>query len=426
MFFPEIVESALQPSNWLPLDHAALLAGIVGLTAGCARKDDEDVDLDELEKRVGQLEKISPKTQEQNSELAAHYAAWAVTLYNNDEGELEDILELFAKAEEIYKTSLEQDDIHETRRQLGNVYLEWGVVHNEYGELPSAVEAYDKAIKVLKPVSDSGDGEAKYDIAGIKLNLGIAYSELGMLDEAKASLDEAFIEYRAIEKISALDTRLYMAVVSVQQGNILHEMGDKLDNIVDAYNRAMRLYVEVIEDQNQIELERDLANVLIDRSTVIYEDWANKKFESAKERMQVVDDVLLDIDRSIQLLEKQQQGGDEIIRYDLFHAVALQGRVLCDAEYFEQAKEVLDRAIEEFADLVEEEDAVMMQMAMAYATRAIVQMGLGHRDLSEQDCLKGSELINQFLQSDGGDAEVQELKQQFQAMLEALAEVEEK
>jgi tetratricopeptide (TPR) repeat protein len=212
-----------------------------------------------------------------------------------------------------------------------------------------------------------------------------------------------------------------MAKVSVQQGNVLHEMGESLDKISDAYNRAMRLYVEVIEDCQDTTLERELANVLLDRCMVTYENWLDQKFDTEEDRKKVIDDVLVNIQSGIGLLEKQFSEGNEIARYDLFHAVTLQGKILCDVDRFEEALQSLDRAISDFADLCEGDDIFfLMQMTMAYASRAVIYLGLDRKDLSEQDCIKGSELINKLLQSDSDDEEVQELKRQFQTLLEQV------
>jgi tetratricopeptide (TPR) repeat protein len=358
---------------------------------------------------------------EQNDELAGLYSAWATALFDT-EADLNEVVGLFGKAETILKTTLAQGEDAAVRQQLGNVYLNWAVAVNDDGDMTSAVGLYQKAAETLKPLDESGDGEAKYDIAGIKLNLGIAYRELGEFEKAKASLEEAFLAYRAVEKIGVFDTRFYMAKVSVQQGNVLHEIGESTDTVIDAYNRAMRLLVEVIEDQQQPELERDLANVLLDRCMVMYEDWLHQKFESEEERNKKIGDVLLDIGRGIELLDKQYKSGNEEARCDLFYAVTLQGKILCDAEQYGEAKKALDRAIGEFTDLCEGNDIVFpMQLAMAYAHRAVVQMGLGAKDLAEKDCQKGSELINKLLQSsDGADEEIQELRQQFQTLLDQL------
>jgi len=399
---------------------AGLAAGATGLASVFIPEHPDNVDLDAVKKRVAELEQSATRTLEQNDELATLFTNWALTLF--DEGaELNEIVSLFGKAEAILQTTLAQGDDDEVRRQLGSVYLNWAVTLNEYDDLKSAIAYYQKGLETFKPLDDAGDADAKYDVAGIKLNMGTAYRELGELEKARAALDESFLAYRAVEKIGVAETRLFMAKVSVHQGNILFDMGESLDKVIDAYNRAMRLYVEVIEDCNQTELERDLANVLIDRCMASYEDCLDRKFDTAEERDKRIADVMLDISRGIELLEKQFGAGNMIARYDLFHAVTLQGKILCDESRYAEAQQSLDRAVTEFADLCEgDDDMFLMQMAMAYASRAIVHLGLGKKDLSEQDCLKGSELINKLLHSDSDDEEIQELKQQFQMLREQL------
>ena len=417
-FFTEFVSL---PVDWNMLIGAGFAAGAAGLASFFTHQHASEVDLDHVKKRIAELEKISVRTLEQNDELAALYGSWAIVLYDTEEGELDEIVALFAKAEAILKATLAQGEDAAVRQQLGNVYLEWAIAYNGFDELTSAVEFYLKAISMLKPLDDAGDGDAKYDTAGIKLNLGIAYRELGELEKAKAVLDESFLAYRAVEKISDDDTRIYMATVSVQQGNVLHEMGETLDKVVDAYNRAMRLYVEIIEDQQMIELERNLANVLLDRCMVMHEDWLEQKYESEQEREQKTEEILTGIGQGIELLEKQYREGNELARYDLFHGVTLQGKVLCDAAKYPEAQKSLDRAINDFPDLGDgDNDLFLMQMAIAYATRAIVHLGLGNKTQSEQDCLKGTEAVNKLLQADSGDEELQELKQQFQMLLDQL------
>ena len=418
LFFPEFVSLSL---DWTMLLGAGFVAGAAGLASVFTHEHAENVDLNEVKNRIAELEKLPSRTLEQNDELAVLYSAWATVLFDTEEGDLEEIVGLFAKAEAVLKAVLAQGEDNEIRHKLGNVYLEWAIVLNGFDDLEAAVAFYQKAVSTLKPLDDMGNGDAKYDIAGIKLNLGIAYRELGELEKAKTNLDEAFLMYRAVEKICADDARVYMATVSVQQGNILHEMGETPDKVTDAYNRAMRLYVEVIEDQQDTSLERNLANVLLDRCMVTYEHWLDEKFESDEEREKIINDVLLDISRGIELLEKQHQEGNPLARYDLFHGVTLQGKVLCDAAQYAEAQQSLDRAINEFADLCEgNDDMFLMQMAMVYAARAVVCLTLGNKSQSEQDCLKGSEMIDKLLQSDSSDEEIQELKQQFQMLLEQL------
>ena len=426
LFIPEIVS--------LPFDRNMLLcgAGLAG-AAGLAsvftheyqdgEQRPEDVDLGALQSRVAELEKMPTRSLEQNDELAALYSIWATILFSQG-ADMDESAAMFGKAEAVFKATLAQGDDVEVRRQLGGVYLAWAVALNDYDALEEAIDRYLKGIEILKPLDESGDGEAKYETAGMKLNLGIVYRELGDFEKAKATLEEAFIAYRAVEKIGAMfDTRFYMAKVSVQQGNLLYEMGEATDQIVDSYNRAMRMYVEVIEDEGRTDLERDLANVLMDRCMVIYENCLNQKFDSDEERDKAVEGVLVDIGRGLELLETQYKNGLEEARYDMFHGLMLQGKIFCSIEKYAEAKISLDRTINEFSDLCDgEDDVFMMQMANAYCDRAVVHLGLGNAAQSKQDCQKGSELISALLQSpdNDGDEAIQELKQQFQTLLEQL------
>jgi len=421
LFFPEFVSLLF---DWNTLLLGVGFAGAAGMASAFTHvmpEGPESIDLDALKRRVIELENASARTLEESEELASLYSIWAAVL-SGEGADLEEIAGMFGQAEGLLNATLARGDDPELRRHLGGVYLAWAVVLNDNGELPAAINRYQQAIGVLKPLDDAGDGEAKYEVAGVKLNLGMIYRELGEYEKARAVLDESFLAYRAVEKIGVLyDTRFFMAKVSVQQGNLLYEMGEPLDKIIDAYNRSMRLYVEVIEDENRPELERDLANVLLDRCMVTYENCLNQKFESDEEQDKVIDGVILDIDRGLELLEKQCKAGNESARYDLFHGLSLQGKVLCDTTKYDEAQKVLDRVVNEFSDLCEgDDDVFLMQMAMVYANRAVVHLGLGNESLSKQDCQKGSELINKLLQADSDDEAILELKQQFQALLDQL------
>jgi len=434
LFPPEFVSL---PFDWNLLLNGEGIAAAAGLTVASAAsaherpEDDErreyryeDIDLSAVKSHVAELEALNTRTPEQNDDLATLYAVWANALFDDEDGTLDEIDELFGKSEAILQEAPAQGKDTGLQRKLGSIYTAWGRSHSGFDNPETAIGYYLKAVETLKPLDDAGDGEAKYDIAGIKLSLGIAYRELDDLEKAKAFLNEAFLAYRACEKIGDFDTRFYMGAVSVQQGNLFHEMGEPLETTLDAYNRAMRLYVEVIEDQGDTSLERELANVLIDRSMAVYEHWLDRKFESKEEQKKTIDDVLADINRGIGLLEKQYSEGNEIARYDLFYAVALLGKVCCDAENFDEAQKALNRAINEFADLCDEGDEFLFQMALVYADRALVQKLLGNEKLSEQDCLKGSELVGKWAQqSESSDEEIQELKEQFQALLGQLDEL---
>ncbi|MDR1963493.1 MAG: hypothetical protein LBQ50_06920 [Planctomycetaceae bacterium] len=354
------------------------------------------VDLEALKTRVAELEKISARTIEQNEELAELYVAWATERFEEGD-ELNKVLDLFNKAEKVLQATLAHGEDDETRRRLGNVYLHRAVAYNDYEEFKPAIESYGLAITTLKPLEDKGDGEAKYDIAGIRLNRGIIYQELGEFEKAKTDFDESFTAFRAVEKISDLDTRFYMAKVSVAQGNLLRDMGEPLDKIVDAYNRAMRLFVELI-DIGQMEHERELANTLLFRCTATYEDYMNREFDSETERVNKVGDVLVDVGRGIEILEKLAKNGDFGNRFDLFQALTTEGTMLLDIDKGLEAHKVFDRSINDFADFANEQDPIVLNFyAVAYENRGVASLNLGNIKESLADFDKAIENREKFL-----------------------------
>ena len=357
---------------------SAAILPLIGSTTLSDTSEPDEVEFDEqgLRAQIAEMEKLRTRTLEQQEELAELYVKIAIGLSTFDEGsELQEIFGFFAKAEAVLRQTLAQGEDDETRRKLGTVDLHRAVTYNDCDGMAEAVQCYTSAIETLTPLENKGDGEAKYDIAGMKLNRGMIFHELGEFEKANKDYDEAFLAFRAVEKISDLDTRFYMAKVSVAQGSLFRDMDEPLEKIIDAYNRAMRLFVELI-DIGQLEHECELANVLVDRCTAMYEAYMNKEFESPSERMEKFDAVLLDVSRSIEILQRIA-AEDESVRPDLFNARTTQGAMLLDLEKFEETLPMFDRVIEEFADFESETDPVLVnQFGAAYENRGFALMNM--------------------------------------------------
>jgi tetratricopeptide (TPR) repeat protein len=356
----------------------------------------QHIDLETLKNHVIELEKTATRTIEQNEELSELYVAWATELSEHDDT-FQEVLDLYAKAESVLQTTLALGEDEEIRRRLGNVYLHRAVIYNDYEEFEPALEAYGLAIDTLKPLENKGDGEAKYDIAGIRLNRGMIYQELGEFEKAKTDFEESFTAFRAVEKISDLDTRFYMAKVSVVQGNLFQDMGEPLDKIVDAYNRAMRLFVELI-DIGQMEHERELANTLLRRCAVTYNAYTNKEFESETELLNKIGDVLVDVGRGIEILEKLAQNKNFENRFDLFLALKTEGTILLDIEKHQEAYKIFDRLIRDFSDFIKEEDPEVLNVfAETYENRGIASLNTGNTKESLADFDSAIEIKEKFL-----------------------------
>jgi tetratricopeptide (TPR) repeat protein len=352
----------------LPL---AALASQCSCGCGHNHSGDDNGELEVLRKKIADFEKSSGGS----AELASLYVNAAIIQFEfgND---LDNVIADFNKAEKILKETLARSENTEIRLALGNVYLHRAVAFNDYDEYEDALKSYDAAIETLQPLDDAGDGEAKYDIAGIKLNRGTIKHEIGKLDEAKKDLDESFIAYRAVEKISNEDTRGFMAKVSVAQGHLFRDMNEPLNTVVETYNRAMRLYVELIDD-GEIDLERELANVLMDRCSAYYEEYKETEFESEEERIDKIGSVLVDVKRAVEILQRVADNGNEEAKVDLLYAVSQEGSILLDLEKYEEAKEVFNGIINDFAEFSDEFDPVLLNhFASAYESRGFCSLNL--------------------------------------------------
>ena len=358
-------------------------AAVLPLAASAVASGEDEAAFDErgIRSRITELEKLRTRTIEQQEELAELYVRLAVWLYECDgNGDLQEVFTLFSTAENVLRQTLSQGEDDEIRRKLGTVDLHRAVTYNDCDCLDEALQCYASAIETLTPLENKGVGEAKYDIAGMKLNRGQIYHELGDFEKANKDYDEAFLAFRAVEKISDLDTRFYMARVSVAQGSLYRDMREPLDHIIDAYNRAMRLYVELI-DIGQMEHEQELANILMDRCSATYEAHMNQEFASESERAGQFDAVLLDVGRALEILQRLAVDGDPTARVDLFNAWTTQGAMLLDLERFDESLPIFDRTIRDFAEFEAETDPVLVnQFAAALENRGFALMNLSRFD----------------------------------------------
>jgi len=307
-------------------------------------------------------------------------ATLALAAQSQQDDYLEESISMYDDAIErfqlLQKENPQDDNL---TRLIGLAYLSRAVARNDLDEKEDAVKDYDDALAVLTPLSTAGDGEAKYDIAGIKLNQGTIYHELGDLDKASKLLDESFMEFRALEKISELDTRFYMGKVSVAIGNLLRDQEAPIEKTIDVYNRAMRLFVELI-DAGDMSRELDLANALIDKCMA--------RFEAGQG-----EDVLIDMQRGIEILEKLNREENEEAFFDLFSALMAYGDILTHLEKFNDAMSVLHEVVQKFKAMEEIDDPnLFSEYAGVFERRGLCYFNLGKKDEALADLTRGIEL----------------------------------
>lgn len=329
---------------------------------GCG-EGDTLVDYEKMEARIDELEeKYEAGDKSVAKDLAEIYLAYGVEKQRDDE--LEESIEAYDAAIDLFEEILEADKSDESLIPvLGAALLSRAVALNDVGDQEAAIEGYEHAIKILSPAAEKGDGEAKYDIAGIQLNLGTILHEMGEFEKALKILDESFMSFRALEKISELDTRYYMGKVSVELGHLARDMNEPIEKIIDLYNRSMRLFVELI-DAGEIKYEHDLANSLVDKCIA--------RFDAGQGEA-----VLEDLERAIEILQKVSNEGNAEATIDLFDAMTTQGLMLSKLNFNEAALETLDKIIALFSDFSDVDDLGVLDLfASIYDHRAIVLLKL--------------------------------------------------
>ena len=348
-----------------------------------AEDDEEDSVYAEMESEIEALkEKVEGGDKSARRNLADAYLALAVQLQQDDY--LEESISMFDDSLELFDAlakELPSDD--SIARLIGAANLSRAIALNDSDEKEEVIEGYNRAEKAVSALAASGDGEAKYDLAGIKLNRGTVYCELGEFDKAQKELDESFDEFRALEKISELDTRYFMAKVSVALGNLYREQDAPVNKIVDVYNRAMRLFVELI-DAGDMKYELDLANVLVDKCMARYEAGEGEA-------------VLVDMQRGIDIIEKCAKESNEIASLDLFSAMSAYGIMLLDLEKFNDALSVFDETIEKFKLFEHLDNPILLNdYASLYDNRGMCLINLKRNDEAIESLGKAIEMRESF------------------------------
>ncbi|HBT76722.1 MAG TPA: hypothetical protein DEB39_07305 [Planctomycetaceae bacterium] len=362
--------------------------------------DDEDPDYSGMESQIAALAQVANRSREQEAELANLYFAHAVKKQEYDE--LDDAVLSYnngiALLDALYAPGGVDDD---GARQLGHALLGRAVAENDNGDTRRALDDYDRAIDVLKPLADKQDGDAMYDIAGIRLNQGTIYHQLEEYDKANEVLDQSFLAFRALEKISDLgDTRFYMAKVSIAMGSLYRDTGEPIEKIIDVYDRAMRLLVELI-DIGQMEHEHELAVVLLDKCTACYDACMEKEFASDRERNEALDAILLDVGRGVEILKKVAETGDPGACYDLFSAMITQGTMMLDLDKNDEALAVFDELLDSFKELGEVEDPIIRhQYAGLEENRGTALYNLDRYEEARQSFDCSVRLRQELLESD--------------------------
>lgn len=403
-------------SSWNSLVSLFGVAALAGVQCGCGCNhggeddkngghDDDDSVYGEIEAKIEEL-KGTLETASETDKLEIHrdlgdtILALAIQLQRDDY--LEESDDAYQEAIQQLHTVLQAqpDSNEEIRRLCGLANLSHAVVLNDLDQKENAIEGYEKARGILEPLATKGDGEAKYDIAGIKLNQGILYHEIDELDKALKLLDESFTEFRALEKISELDTRYYMGKVSVALGNLYRDQNEPIEKIVDMYNRAMRLFVELI-DAGDIHHEIDLANALVDKCTARYDAAAQSGAQS--EGQAEKEAILKEMQEALRVYEKLMAEDNPEAYYDAFGAKMSYAIMLDDCGQYDEAIKVFDEIQEKYKDWENADDPMILnEYAELYERRGQTLTNMGKAEEAIQYISKAIDIREKFWEDEWG------------------------
>jgi tetratricopeptide (TPR) repeat protein len=284
-----------------------------GHCGGDGDEDDLDDDDDltdvyaETEESIAALAQNKSRTEDESLELIGLYeklATQKIECYEADDAvsAYENAIGLLTAMPDINSNDIKA-------RHLAELYVDISKLQANLGEHDDALVSLSKAKDALKDLVARQDGDAMYEVAQIQYHRGCIYREIGDNGEAAKALDDAFIRYRALEKISDLsDTRYDMALVSLEQAFLMRETEQPIDKITDLYNRTMRLLVELI-DIGQLEHELLLAETLIDKCSATFDAYLKDevKFDSTEKENEAYDEVLKTVTQGLDIILRLAQ-----------------------------------------------------------------------------------------------------------------------
>ena len=364
-----------------------------GMACACGKcgEDGEEPEYTETEAKIAELAQAESRSEEKDWELVHLYALLASQKQEYDE--LDDALSAYDNAIGLLTkfSDLRTDD--SKSRLFGELLSARGRLKAEEEDFDNALSDMAKAKEALTALAEKHDGDAMYEIACIQLMRGRIYHELGEYEKATEALDDAFLRFRALEKISDLsDTRLDMAIVSQAMASLCREIDEPLEKVVDLYDRTMRLLVELI-DIGQMEHEQFLAETLIDKCTARFEAYMRQEFSSDAERREKFDAVLLDIERGVSILRRLAEQEDA--PYYLYPALMVQGAMLLELGQAEKALKIFDELLAMHGDEEQfEEIDELYQYATVLENRGIALFQLNRNEESLEAFDKASSLLH--------------------------------
>ena len=346
-----------------------------------------DARIDEL---TGQIERGEGDVKELKEELVHSILSRAARFQEEGEDEkaTDDYGTAFALIDELIETYGESVDL---LKLLAASRLNYAVMLNDSGELSDAEEEYRKAAESNEKLVAFGDGEARLDLVGIKLNLAGIERERERPTESVALIDDAIEEFNKIaeEDSNRRDEALYyLSRALLAKSEILASdfEGERDDSGArDEARREVARAVDVLRSlvgAGRSDHKRDLADALC-----LLVDLGEEREAD-------------DLDDAIKSLEEARSHFASVVvcgqpdaSVDLFDASMREGELLLRRERHKEALALYKDVADTFEQFAESDELPLLDgMATAYLRVATLQKGSVSIDKTIEDLKKALDL----------------------------------
>lgn len=332
---------------------------------------------------VDVLDENPENRQEVEDELVRLYLSRAARYQEEEEFDraAEDYAAAFGRIEEYVDSYGESVDM---LKQLAAARLNYGILLNDCGDLDEADRQYALCEETNEKLAAFGDGEAKLDLVGVKLNRAAIEFERGNRSSGLNALDDAIEEFQRIAEADHErndEACFYLAKALVTKADYLRaELDDDDFDSPDATEaraaskRAVDVYRTLV-NAGHTNYKRDLADSLV--------AWVATSPKRSHEDVVAAVNAL---GEACQAFDSAVKCGEVDAVVDLFDATLQRADLLWGSDHKKEALAVYETFIETFDVLANSDELPMLEgLAVAYQRRAQIQKGVVKIDKTIND-----------------------------------------
>lgn len=326
---------------------------------------DRSVDRDALKSRIGRLEERIASGEENVEEpLTQDYLTLAIE--SQDEEDFDEALEYYLRAIRTLKQAIAKRPSSERTRMLGLARLSYAVMLNDIGKWAEALVEYRNAAEAMAQLAESGDLEARLDLAGIHLNVATIHFELGDTTGDRTPVLERIEKVRTgFESLLGTEkedeARFYLAKALTLESSV-HEEEENFEAAARTVREAVAL-LRTLTDAGHDEYRADLASALAEAAELSMYD--------PLDGTPTLEQALPAASEAAALFREQVSSGRPDLCADLFDIALTEAKLLFQLGRGDEALAAYNRLIDSFDSFRESTSAEMLvHLAQAHSGRA--------------------------------------------------------